>query len=161
MISYASTKAFINTFATDLRCLAAPMGVDVITVAPGFIKSRMTDKMRSQDSTMPGFELESAQGMASAMVNSVEKGGIGLVSWPWRQSIVMYALQGMYHHSLRHLLSLSCQVSTLFAILLVVGLPSRQNFPERKLPRPWFCDTSWTHRHSLYNLRRILYIRVI
>ncbi|KAF9444963.1 NAD(P)-binding protein [Macrolepiota fuliginosa MF-IS2] len=95
MISYASSKAFINNFGTDLRCLGSSVGVDVVTVAPGFIRTRMTDKMRSQDSSAPGFEFESPEGMATAMVNGVEKGGIGLVSWPWRQAIATYSLQGL------------------------------------------------------------------
>ncbi|EKM74757.1 hypothetical protein AGABI1DRAFT_116734 [Agaricus bisporus var. burnettii JB137-S8] len=95
MISYASTKAFINTFAINLRSLAAPYGVDVTTVAPGLIKSRMTDQMRSQGSTVPAFEYESTSGMASAMVHAVETGGIPLVAWPWRQSLIFYSLQAL------------------------------------------------------------------
>ncbi|KAJ3570927.1 hypothetical protein NP233_g4085 [Leucocoprinus birnbaumii] len=97
MISYASTKAFINTFATSLRAIASheQNGVNVVCVAPGFIKTRMTDRMRSQGSTMPGFEFANAEGMAQAMVDGVEQDGVGLVSWPLRQSVLMYALQGL------------------------------------------------------------------
>lgn len=96
MISYASTKSFINTFSTNLRSIASEHNIDVVTVAPGFIKTRMTDKMRSQDSVMPGFEFENAEGMAKVMVKGVEEGGVGLVTWPVRQSVLMYALQGVF-----------------------------------------------------------------
>lgn len=94
MISYASTKAFINTFSTSLRVLAAPYGVDVVTVQPGFIDTRMTKMMRGQGSTVPGGEFASAAGMAKCMKDAVELGGIGVVSWPVRQSVQMYALKG-------------------------------------------------------------------
>ncbi|KXN85096.1 hypothetical protein AN958_11700 [Leucoagaricus sp. SymC.cos] len=80
MISYASTKAFINTFAMDLRCIAAEYNIAVVTVVPGFIKTCMTDRMRSRQSSMPDFEFVSAKGMAKAMMKGVEQGEVGLVS---------------------------------------------------------------------------------
>ncbi|KAH9476371.1 putative oxidoreductase YxjF [Psilocybe cubensis] len=95
MISYASTKAFINTFSTSLRVLAAPCGVDVVTVQPGFIDTRMTKMMRGQGSTVPGREFASAAGMAKCMKDAVEHGGVGVVSWPVRQSVQMYALKAV------------------------------------------------------------------
>jgi len=93
MISYASSKAFINTFAADLRCIAKQDNIEVVNVAPGFIRSRMTDKMLSQQSTTPKAEIASIEGMAKAIVDGVERGGIDLISWPWRQTILTYALQ--------------------------------------------------------------------
>lgn len=93
MISYASTKSFINTFSSSLRVLAAPCGVEVVTVQPGFIDTRMTRQMRSQDSTIPGAEFASASHMAAHMKEAVEGGGVGVVSWPIRQSVMMYALK--------------------------------------------------------------------
>ena len=94
MISYASTKSFINTFSTSLRVLAAPHNVDVVTVEPGFIDTRMTKKMRQQGSTVPDIEFESAEEMSRRMKSGMEKGGVGVVSWPTRQMVVMNALQG-------------------------------------------------------------------
>ncbi|KAF9481056.1 NAD(P)-binding protein [Pholiota conissans] len=95
MISYASTKAFINTFSASLRILAAPCGVEVVTVQPGFIDTRMTKKMRGQDSTVPNKEFASPHGMAAYMKQAVEQGGVGVVSWPVRQSVMMHALQSV------------------------------------------------------------------
>ncbi|KAJ2915375.1 hypothetical protein MD484_g5030, partial [Candolleomyces efflorescens] len=95
MISYASTKSFINTFSTSLRVLAAPHNVDVVTVEPGFIDTRMTKKMRQQGSTVPDIEFESAEEMSRRMKVGLEKGGMGVVSWPTRQMVVMNALQGL------------------------------------------------------------------
>ncbi|KAF8148704.1 hypothetical protein B0H34DRAFT_668474 [Crassisporium funariophilum] len=95
MISYASTKAIVNTFSTSLRILAAPCGVDVVTVQPGFIDTRMTLKMRGQGSTVPGMEFASAEGMAKCMKSAVETGGVGVVSYPMRQSVMMNALQAV------------------------------------------------------------------
>lgn len=94
MISYAATKSFVNTFASCLRVLAAPSGVEVITVQPGFIDTRMTKQMRGQESSVPAFEFASAYGMAAQMKSAVEGGGVSLVSWPIRQSVMMYALKG-------------------------------------------------------------------
>lgn len=93
MISYAATKSFVNTFSSSLRVLAAPCGVEVVTVQPGFIDTRMTKKMRGQESSVPGAEFASAEGMASRMKAAVEGGGVSVVSWPVRQSVMMYALK--------------------------------------------------------------------
>lgn len=94
MIAYSSTKAFINTFASSLRILALEHNIEVITVAPGFIDTRMTAKMRGQGSTVPEFEFASATGMAKKMKCGVEGGGVGVIAWPVRQAVVMYALRG-------------------------------------------------------------------
>ncbi|KAK2467739.1 hypothetical protein APHAL10511_000034 [Amanita phalloides] len=95
MISYSSTKAFINTFASSLRILALEHNIEVITVAPGFIDTRMTAKMRGQGSIIPAFEFASANGMAKKMKRGVECGGVGIVTWPVSQAVVMYALRAI------------------------------------------------------------------
>lgn len=94
MISYASTKAFINTFSTSLRVLASSHHIDVVTVEPGFIDTRITKKMREQGSTVPGIAFGSAEKLAKRMKAGIEKGGIGVISWPTSQMISMNALQG-------------------------------------------------------------------
>ncbi|KAJ3517044.1 hypothetical protein NLJ89_g762 [Agrocybe chaxingu] len=95
MISYASTKAFVNNFCTSLRILAAPTGVDVITVQPGLIDTRMTKHMRNQGSTVPGIEFGDPEGLAEQMKAAVEEGGMGIVNWPVRQGVIAYGLQAM------------------------------------------------------------------
>ncbi len=96
MIAYSSTKAFINTFTSSLRILALEHNIEVVTVAPGFIDTRMTAKMRGQGSTVPDFEFASATGMAKKMKRGVEGGGVGVIAWPVRQAVVMYALRGTH-----------------------------------------------------------------
>ncbi|KAF9556928.1 NAD(P)-binding protein [Agrocybe pediades] len=95
MISYAATKSFINTFSSSLRVLAAPHGVEVVTVQPGFIDTRMTKMMRGQGSTVPSNEFASAEGMARQMKMAVEEGGAGVVCWPGRQGVQMHALKAV------------------------------------------------------------------
>ncbi|TFK22722.1 NAD(P)-binding protein [Coprinopsis marcescibilis] len=95
MITYASTKAFINNFSTSLRVLASASNIDVVTVEPGFIDTRMTQKMRGQGSTVPGLEFASAESLASRMKSAVERGGVGVVSFPIRQSVMMSALKAV------------------------------------------------------------------
>lgn len=95
MITYASTKSFINTFSTSLRVLASAHNIDVVTIQPGFIDTRMTQKMRGQGSTVNASEFSSAEEMARRMKGAVEKGGVSVVSWPLRQSVMMYAFKGL------------------------------------------------------------------
>ncbi|KIM35509.1 hypothetical protein M413DRAFT_79337 [Hebeloma cylindrosporum] len=92
MVSYASIKSFINTFTTSLRLLAAPCGVDVVCVQPGFIDAQMTRRLREQG----GQNLfGSAEDLAARMKEGVEKGGRGIVIWPESHGAVMYALRGV------------------------------------------------------------------
>ncbi|KAF5335280.1 hypothetical protein D9611_011762 [Ephemerocybe angulata] len=95
MISYASTKSFLNTFSTSLRTLAAAYNVDVVTIQPGFIDTRMTKKMRGQGSTLMSSEFNSAEEIAKRMKSAVEKGGVGVMTWPTRQSVMMYGFKGL------------------------------------------------------------------
>ncbi|KAF6755030.1 hypothetical protein DFP72DRAFT_1033204 [Ephemerocybe angulata] len=95
MISYASTKSFLNTFSTSLRTLAAAYNVDVVTIQPGFIDTRMTKKMRGQGSTLMSSEFNSAEEIAKRMKSAVEKGGVGVMTWPTRQSVLMYGFKGL------------------------------------------------------------------
>ena len=99
MISYASIKAFINTFTTSLRLLAAPCGVDVVCVQPGFIDTQMTKRMREQGGIVGQSLLGTAEELAARMKESVEKGDRGIVIWPESQGAVMYALRGEFYCS--------------------------------------------------------------
>jgi short-subunit dehydrogenase len=97
MVSYSSIKAFINTFTTSLRLLAAPCGVDVVCVQPGFIDTQMTKRMREQGGVVGQSLLGSAEELAARTKEGVEKGGRGLVIWPEIQGVVMYALRGVFY----------------------------------------------------------------
>ncbi|PPR05199.1 hypothetical protein CVT24_010299 [Panaeolus cyanescens] len=94
-ISYAATKAYINSFTSSLRVLAAPSGVDVVNVQPCFIDTRMAQNMRAHGTTVPGWDFADPEGMAKVMMRAVEGGGVGVVMWPGRQAAVMYALRAL------------------------------------------------------------------
>lgn len=143
MISYASTKSFINTFSTSLRVLAAPHNVDVVTVEPGFIDTRMTKKMRQQGSTVPDFEFESAEEMSRRMKAGLEKGGVGVVSWPTRQMVMMNALRGKSSNMLRtrsHRLTDRLSYTTLMHPLMMT---SNRTKPHLRRARKVYLDEEW------------------
>lgn len=96
MIGYASTKAFINTFADCLRVLASANNVEVVAAEPGFIDTRMTKMMRGQGSTVPGSNFADPEQMAVQMKEAVEKGGVSRVGWPVGQSIQMNSFKGTF-----------------------------------------------------------------
>jgi len=96
MVSYSSIKAFINTFTTSLRLLAAPYGVDVVSVQTGLIDTQMTKRMREQGGIVGQSFLGSAQELAVRMKEGVEQGGRGIVIWPENQGAAMYALRGEF-----------------------------------------------------------------
>ncbi|KAF8340171.1 hypothetical protein F5887DRAFT_442991 [Amanita rubescens] len=111
IISYSSTKAFIETFTSSLRILALEDNIEVITVFPGLVDTHMTSKMRGQGSTIPEYEFASA---TKKMKRRVEGNGVGVIAWPVRQAMVMYALRalnpicedlGRYIHMRRGLLA--------------------------------------------------------
>ncbi|EAU86387.2 hypothetical protein CC1G_05381 [Coprinopsis cinerea okayama7 len=95
MITYASTKSFLNTFATSLRVLAASSKVEVVTVEPGFIDSRITRKMREQGATPPEFTFKDARALAKKMKETVEVGGIGVLTWPFSQGLLFWGTRGL------------------------------------------------------------------
>lgn len=96
MVSYSSIKAFINTFTTSLRLLAAPCGVDVVCVQPGFIDTQMTKQMREQGGIVGQSLLGSAEELAARMKKGVEQGGRGILIWPESQGAAMYAFRGEF-----------------------------------------------------------------
>ncbi|TFK34343.1 hypothetical protein BDQ12DRAFT_613708 [Crucibulum laeve] len=107
MIAYASTKAFINTFANSLRILAMDghHPIDIILTTPGYIDTRMTRLLRSQGARfIPAFVFRPAEGMAENMIKAVEGkdgwgkgqgGGRGWVVWPLWQGTIMFGLQAL------------------------------------------------------------------
>lgn len=65
---YSSSKRALNAYAEGLRYKYAPMGIKVINILPGFIKSELTDK---NDFHMP-FLLDTQSGV-KRIKNAIEK----------------------------------------------------------------------------------------
>ena len=103
VVSYSSTKAFINMFTTSLRVLAAPSGIDVVCVQPGFIDMQTAKQMHGQGSSAVGQSSANPRSsvgveeLAVRMKDGVEKGGRGIVMWPGDQGVAMHAFRGVFY----------------------------------------------------------------
>ncbi|KDR72145.1 hypothetical protein GALMADRAFT_213572 [Galerina marginata CBS 339.88] len=93
MISVASTKSFLNAFSTSLRVLAAPSGVEVVSVQPGVLDARPSMSMHGQNLAMDCTK--DTERLARRMKDAVECGGEGVVCWPVEQGVVMRGLEGV------------------------------------------------------------------
>jgi len=111
MISYASSKAFLNTFGTSLRALAhccsspsningihlhnaktSPDGIEVTTVFPGYIEFSGIANALKENS---GSRYKSADREARKVVNAVERGGEGLCLPSMIEGLLIYGLKGV------------------------------------------------------------------
>ena len=109
MISYASSKSFLNTFGTSLRALAhcsssptningihlhnakaSPDGIEVTTVLPGYIEfSSIAD-----GTGVKGLRYKSADREARKVVRAVERGGEGICLPDKLEGLLIYGLKG-------------------------------------------------------------------
>lgn len=94
MISHASTKSFMITFASKLRVRASTSNIDVIIVDPDFINSRIANTIGANTAKRAGPQL-----MAALMKEAVEMGGVGVVNLPITHSVKVYALRGKFKFS--------------------------------------------------------------
>ncbi|KAF9560670.1 NAD(P)-binding protein [Agrocybe pediades] len=94
-LTYSATKSLVNSFTTGLRVLGTPVGVEVTSVQPGFIDTRMTDGMKREGSTAPKMGMGDPNGLARTMKQAVEGGGVGVVCWPGSQGMIMFALRAL------------------------------------------------------------------
>ncbi|KAJ3539333.1 hypothetical protein NMY22_g4786 [Coprinellus aureogranulatus] len=76
LLGYASTKAYLNTFATSLRVLALAYGIDVVCAQPGYIDTQLTQAMRFKpqhsSSTVPSFMFYPPSKSAEIIKDSLE-----------------------------------------------------------------------------------------
>ncbi|MBI4678675.1 MAG: SDR family NAD(P)-dependent oxidoreductase [Elusimicrobia bacterium] len=79
--SYSASKAALVTMLESVRVDLAGTGVKVVTVAPGFVKSEITDRNDPKD--MP-FLLETEDGVRR-ILRGIERGE-RLVHFPWQLS---------------------------------------------------------------------------
>lgn len=75
--SYSATKACVKAYGESLRLNLLPYNIQVNTVCPGFIRSRITDK---NTCPMPFF-MEAAPA-AELIAKRIQK-NIGLIAFPW------------------------------------------------------------------------------
>ena len=84
--SYAATKACVKTWGLALRARLAPSGIKVNVVAPGFVRSRITE---ANTCPMPFFmEAEKA---AQVILRRVER-NVGLIAFPWPMRFATWLL---------------------------------------------------------------------
>lgn len=75
--SYSATKACVKAYGEALRNSLAAENIQVCTICPGFVKSRITDK-----NTCPMPFFMSAEKAAQIIAYRIEK-NVGLIAFPW------------------------------------------------------------------------------
>lgn len=82
--SYSASKACVKAWGEGLRLDLRRFGINVSTICPGFIRSRITDK---NTCPMPFF-MEADQA-ARIIAERVEK-NIGLIAFPWQMRFAVW-----------------------------------------------------------------------
>ena len=75
--SYAASKSCIKSWGEGLRLSLKHHGINVSTICPGFVRSRITDK-----NTCPMPFFMEADKAAQIIANRIEK-NVGLIAFPW------------------------------------------------------------------------------
>ncbi len=82
--SYSASKACVKAWGEALRPALAPLGINISTICPGFIRSRITDK-----NTCPMPFFMEAEPAAKLIAERVEK-NVGLIAFPWQMRLVSW-----------------------------------------------------------------------
>lgn len=82
--SYSASKACVKAWGEGLRLDLQRFGINVSTICPGFIRSRITDK---NTCPMPFF-MEADQA-ARIIAERVEK-NVGLIAFPWQMRLAVW-----------------------------------------------------------------------
>lgn len=82
--SYSATKACVKAWGEGLRLSLAPLGINVSTICPGFIRSRITDK-----NTCPMPYFMEADKAAEIIAKRIEK-NVGLIAFPWQMRLATW-----------------------------------------------------------------------
>ena len=75
--SYSATKACVKTYGEALRLNLLPHNIQVNTICPGFVRSRITDK-----NTCPMPFFMEAEPAAEIIAKRIQK-NVGLIAFPW------------------------------------------------------------------------------
>ncbi len=86
---YGAAKAGLTTFLSGLRQRLAGAGVRVVTIKPGYVRTRMTEGL-----SLPAPLTAAPQEVAEAVFRAAEIGGAEViyVRWPWRWIMVIIKL---------------------------------------------------------------------
>ena len=84
--SYSASKACLKAYGEALRCNLLPDGIQVNTICPGFVKSRITDK-----NTCPMPFFMSAERAAEIIAERIDK-NVGLIAFPWPMRLATWFL---------------------------------------------------------------------
>ena len=75
--SYSATKACVKTYGEALRLNLLPYNIQVNTICPGFVRSRITEK-----NTCPMPFFMEAEPAAEIIVKRIQR-NVGLIAFPW------------------------------------------------------------------------------
>ena len=87
--AYSSSKACVKALGKGLRGQLARFGIEVSTICPGFVRSRITDE---NEHIMPFF-MESGQA-ADIIVKGLSKNK-GLIAFPWQMRFLLYLVSSL------------------------------------------------------------------
>ncbi len=82
--SYSATKACIKAYGEALRLNLSPYNIQVNTICPGFVRSRITDK-----NTCPMPFFMEAKPAAKLIAKRIQK-NVGLIAFPWPMRLVTW-----------------------------------------------------------------------
>ena len=76
---YGSAKAGFTAFLSGLRQKLSSTQVQVMTVKPGFVRTRMTEGM-----ALPGMLTQTPENLARQVVAALKRGCLVFYPFPWR-----------------------------------------------------------------------------
>lgn len=82
--SYSATKACVKAYGEALRLNLLPYNIQVNTICPGFVRSRITEK-----NTCPMPFFMEAEPAAKIIATRIKK-NIGLISFPWPMRLAVW-----------------------------------------------------------------------
>jgi short-subunit dehydrogenase len=82
--SYSASKACVKAYGEALRLNLLPYNIQVNTICPGFVRSRITDK-----NTCPMPFFMEAEPAAELIAKRIEK-NVGLIAFPWPMRLITW-----------------------------------------------------------------------
>lgn len=84
--SYSASKACLKAYGEALRTQLLPYNIQVNTICPGFVRSRITDK-----NTCPMPFFMEAQPAAELIAKRIQK-NVGLIAFPWPMRLASWLI---------------------------------------------------------------------